>query len=165
MDKKYRVIVIIGSRKNGKSYFIKNSIIPKYRGPKFIFDINNEYPGLGSVMPMEDFLDQAIKKKGHLIIFEEATVFFSNKGDEKRLKHLMVLARHAPNTVIFVFHSIQSMPSYILTQTDLIVLFRTVENIALVRNKIGENVDIWRAFVEINNNSKKYDKRFISLRE
>jgi len=165
MDSKkdFRVIVVCGAKKRGKSTFIKIKLVSGYKGNLFINDVNNEYGDKGVVLPFKEFIARSMKQWRTLNIFEDATIYLSNKGDSEELKHLMVLARHRANTIVFVFHSLQSIPSYILTQSDLLVLFKTTENVGLIKNKFKYNVDILRAFVDVNNKTEPYARVFVTL--
>lgn len=160
--KKFRGILVVGTTGVGKSTWLKKRI-SLYDGSKFIFDPNNEHKG-AVIMEMEKFLELASNMNNTMVVVEDATAFLSNKGDSMKLKMLLVSKRHRNNTIILVFHSLQAIPSYIFTLTDLLVLFKTNENKALIEKKLSMNVEVYRAFVELAKVPGRYVKSFVNLR-
>ena len=104
-----QTITIIGYTGQGKTLTTKALI----KGKKaLIFDVNNEYEGFGYCdknLDKEKFLNVALQVKNTCIVFEDATGFFSGKGEDN-LRRLLVNKRHTNNTYIFLFHSIQDTP-------------------------------------------------------
>lgn len=160
--KQFRGIIIVGGTGRGKSSFLKEVLLKYYRGAKFIFDPRMEHYG-GVIMPMEQFTLRAKACRKTMIVFEEATMFFSNKGDNEDLKWLLVSKRHDANTVVLLFHTLQSVPLYLLSMCDLLVLFKTQDNIRLVENKFKQNVGIFEAFVEVNNSKGFHARTLVKL--
>ena len=161
--KKYRGILVVGGTGSGKTTFIKKYVVNNYKGTKYIFDINNEYKE-GLMMPMEKFLGAVKGVSNSLIIFEEATIFFSNKGDVSALRYLLVSKRHRNNIILFTFHSLQSIPLNIFSLCDLLVLHKTNDNVGLIERKYGQHVDIYDAFVELSGSPHRFDRRAVKLR-
>lgn len=133
-----KAILVIGRPKAGKTTSVKN-LLKNIPGEKFIYDVNNEYTGQGKLIPMIEFLDVATLKTNTTIVFEEATIFFSNRGDERKLKEILVRKRHTNNIVIFCFHSLRSVPTYVLDLTDYYILHKTNDNINLIEKKFSGN--------------------------
>lgn len=160
--KNFRGIIVVGDTGVGKSTWLKKRVA-QYQGPKFIFDPNNEYKG-GVIMEIEKYLSLAVNQRNSLIILEDATAFLSNKGDSAEVKKLLTFKRHNNNTIFFVFHSLQAIPSYIFTLSDLLVLFHTKENEALIERKLSANVDVYTAFVEMKKDPNRFAKKYVTLR-
>lgn len=161
--KKFRCILVVGTTGTGKSHFVKNTIVKNYKGPKYIYDINNEYKD-GVIMDFSKFLQAVKPVRRSLIIFEEATIFLSNKGDSKELREILVAKRHRDNTVVLVFHSLRAIPTYIFDLSDLLVLFRTTDNWNLISRKLDAFVDVLDAFVEIKEKGRKFARKLVYLR-
>ena len=132
--------------------------------PCLVFDTQNEYgdtyktlinnrvqmvPGIGlpanrftlprsryasAEMDMDHFLDIAALKRGCNIIFEEATIFFEGRTDQK-LRSLIVGRFHTGNNYIFVFHTICTIPPKILRMTNFIILFKTLDEESEIWNR------------------------------
>lgn len=158
---KYRGIIVCGGTGSGKTSFIK-SMLKEAKGHKLIYDVNNEYKN-GLMMEMDKFLSIAKSVRDHFIVFEEATIFFSNKGDNKDIAHLLVTKRHRNNKIVFVFHNLQAIPKNILAICDLMVLFNTSDNVMIVEKNYGSTPNIANAYFDLKNVNKKYDKRYIRL--
>lgn len=143
--REFRAIIVCGTRKTGKTTFIKDKILKKYPGRKFIYDINKEYNG-GVMMEMKQFLDIAKDLKNSLILFEEATIFFDNKGSVQEVREMLVRARHSNIILVFTFHALQFIPLNILSMCDLLVLKRTNDNEGLVEKKFKDTPKIIKSF-------------------
>ena len=154
---------MVGGTGSGKTTFVKTKIVNKYKGNKFIYDINNEYVG-GIMMEIDKFITIGKSLSNHLIIFEEATIFFSNKGDNKDLSHILVTKRHRANVIVFCFHNLQAVPVNILNMCDLMVLFKTNDNPKMVEGKFKQHQNIYPAYLDITSNVEKFAKVFIPLR-
>jgi hypothetical protein len=121
-----QTITIIGYTGQGKTLTTKALI----KGKKaLIFDVNNEYEGYGycdKKMDKEKFLNVALQVKNTCIVFEDATGFFSGKGEDN-LRRLLVNKRHTNNTYIFLFHSIQDTPPIFFRMSNTLVLCKTMD--------------------------------------
>lgn len=147
-------ILIIGMTGQGKSKMtfklIRNS------NPCLVYDVNNEY-GLhpknpdwslnlptdlrqprcryaGDNMNMSDFMGLVRNRKNTNVVFEEATGFFSgNVG--KDLIQMAINKRHTGNNYIFLFHSLRSVPPKLLDFANIIILFKTGDDLPTVQKK------------------------------
>jgi len=111
----------------GKSFEVKK-MLREFEAPKFIFDVNNEYQEFQRINPTLDFdrfISEATKKRGHIIVFEEATIFFSTKGRSEEILKLLIGKKHHKNIIILCFHSISDVPRYIRRYIDFFTLKRT----------------------------------------
>lgn len=130
-----KAFIIVGATGSGKSTLIKSLIKPVPLSCLHIYDVNAEYFPRAELPRMEDFLKKAKTLKETVMIFEEATIFFSNRGSNKEMRELLVRKRHAQNCIILVFHSIRYIPFYIYDLCNLVFVFRTNDSDDLVISK------------------------------
>lgn len=154
--------VIIGAKGHGKSTQVKK-LIHALKLPAYVYDVNAEYsnvPGVTSLFPsIDDFLKFAGNQRNCVIVFEEATIFFSNRGRSEQLINILVRARHNRVFPILCFHSLRAVPEYILELTEFIFLKRTADNPQTVIKKFGNYPEILSAFTEVQYHSQN-DKYF-----
>jgi hypothetical protein len=145
-------ILVIGMTGQGKSPFIQKYIEGRNC---FVFDVQNEYgerpkyPG-GRVFNLSNnlnaprarqidfnvsgFLQNCLKKKNTVCVFEEATIFF--KGNTSELTRRVMISRLFTNNVsVFVFHSIRNVPPDIMSLINIVVLFKTGDQYGEVKYK------------------------------
>ena len=141
-----KVIAIVGKKKAGKTT-LTAALIKRFSRPStYIYDINNEYTRKFNLrndytgeINTDKFLDHVSKVKNSLIVFEEATSYFSSKGREAQLVDIISRSRHTNNVVILIFHSIADFPRYIYTFTDYIGLFKTNDFRSSLDQKLRKN--------------------------
>lgn len=155
-------IAVIGATGTGKTTACKKLLNLSGKEP-FIYDVNNEY-GSKTLLKINDFLLHATKKTNSFILFEEATIFFSHSGRTDEIMNLLVRKRHTNNVICLVFHSLRSMPLYILDMIDLIILFKTVENKGVIEKKYKDEIEILEAFNFIANSPNKHENTIINRR-
>lgn len=160
--KKYRGIIIAGGTGAGKTTSLRK-LINLYPGNKLIYDINSEHEG-GIICDFPIFLAKASRAVNSLIVFEEATIFLSNKGDAKKLREILVTKRHRNNIIILVFHSLRAIPVYIFDLTDLLILHKTVDNYSLISRKLDQFDKVLSSFDELKRDPSPYARRFVYLR-
>lgn len=130
-----KAFIIVGATGSGKSSLIKQLIKDVPLSSLQIYDVNGEYFPSSDLPTMEIFLKRQKSVKKSVIIFEEATIFFSNRGSNREMRELLVRKRHAENVIVLVFHSIRSIPYYIYDLCNLVFVFRTNDSLELVANK------------------------------
>ena len=159
--------VIVGGTGSGKSYFIKNTLLPSMnKFPLYIFDINKEYIKFKNrykFVGHSDFIEKVKNLQNCIIVFEEATAFFSNKGMGLETIELMVRKRHQNNNVIFVFHSLRSIPVQIFDFVNYLTLLDTNDREDIVKNKYKNNPEIWEAFKSLQSVNQRFKKKIIKL--
>ena len=138
----------------GKSTYLKKLIEESGRRA-MIYDVNNEHGQGRKLEDFNDFLTRATKVKGHLIAFEEATIFFSSKSSDKQMRELLIRKRHTNNLIVLLFHSIRSIPIDIFDFVNYYVLFKTNDREALLRTKYKESqiLDDYLSLKEMPNHS------------
>jgi len=154
--------VIIASTGQGKSTFVRKLC---GNAPMFVFDVNDEYNELSLDAnksssrylggDVQEFTDMCRNKhNGTFCVFEEATGFFSGKM-EKDMRSLVIGKRHpveyGGRNLVFLFHSINSVPPFLFELANYIVLFKTGDNELTVKKK---NPKLLQAYYSLRNAPK-----------
>lgn len=132
---------LVGAKKSGKTTLAKR-IVSSIPAPSIVFDKNNEWGR--PLVSMPDFIAKARAVRGHVIVWEDATIFFSTSGRNEGLLDVLVAARHTRNTSLLLFHSLRSVPLYVLDHLDGIFLLPTRDLPA----KVEKRFEDWPAIVE-----------------
>ena len=146
-------IILVGATGTGKSTLVEK-IISKVKN-KAIFDPNDEYEGGLFFRDIEDFLKHALTLKNTLIVFEEATLFFTSRSNVKEVRELLVSCRHDNNSIIFVFHSLDQVPDAIKSLCDTMILFYTSDYVSKVKRKFSHDTNVISAFMKLKKEGKK----------
>ena len=93
------------------------------------------------------------------IVFEEATIFFSNRGRSEEVIDLLVRKRHTNNIIILLFHSIRSVPNYIFELIDYIILFKTNDNEKLIHDKFKDNEQLIEFYNAVNQSDNFFEHK------
>lgn len=153
--------IIVGATGTGKTTYVK-SLLEKAKNAVYVYDVNNEYKIHDEVLPkFEVFTEKAAKLKCSVIVFEESTIFFSNRGTNQIVTDILVRKRHNENYIIFVFHSIRNIPRHILDLCNYITIFKTNDNPDIIRNKISDGV--FKVYTRVNDSEKKFYRETIKL--
>jgi ABC-type cobalamin/Fe3+-siderophores transport system ATPase subunit len=137
-------IIVVGCTGSGKSTLIKSFTKSVDRAKLFINDVNAEYFPDREYISTAQFLEIAQKLNDCVIVFEEATIFFSNRGSNREMRELLVRKRHARNVIFLVFHSIRSIPHYIYDLCNYAFIFRTNDAPELVEKKHEVLFPAWK---------------------
>jgi hypothetical protein len=133
--------IIVGMTDVGKSYFVKE-LLKKVPNKKalFVYDVENEYTDLFPypLIDFDDFLDKCQFVSKGVFVFEEATIFFGTRGDEKRIKSLLVRKKHDLNYIFLIFHSLRSVPRYIYELCNYITIFKTNDSPDLTSKELKD---------------------------
>lgn len=162
-----KAFLVVGSTGTGKTTFVKK-LLTKSTCRKFIYDINKEYTEFKNEYvfssDFSNFSDVTETKRNCIIVYEEATIFFSNKGSDKLTTGQLVRKRHTNNILVFVFHSLRTVPLHIFDLIDFLVLHKTGDNIKLIERKFDGNEKVLNSFFEVQQSKNKYEEKIISLR-
>ena len=164
-----KAVIIVGNTGRGKSTAARELLdIAKIEGREiFVYDPNAEYKKYygGEFTHVSEFLNKVSKKKNAFILFEEATIFFSNKGYSELLVDMLVRKRHQNNEIVLLFHSLRSIPTYILELCNFLVLYKTNDRENYINKTFEGYDDILTAFNLLKNtpdNSRpNFHKNFI----
>jgi len=146
------LILVIGGTSSGKSPFVKNFI----RGKNcLVFDYQNEYgilnkygerntdvlseditqPRAKIFCPASQFIQIIKRRRNTNIVWEEATGFFAGRIGQDLTQEILSKA-HTGNNFIFIFHSVQRIPKAIIEFANVVVLFRTGDQLEDIKKKI-----------------------------
>lgn len=148
-----KCIIIAGGTGTGKTTLVK-SLLGHHKKNRLIYDVNNEY-GLPYVQ-MEDFLEKAKQVKNHIIVFEEATIFFSTSGSNRDIREILVKKRHTNNILIFNFHSLTQVPLDILMFCNYFYVKKSNDQLSQIDRKYKGNRSIYRAYAKVYNSPDPY---------
>lgn len=145
--------LVIANTGRGKSTVAKKLLgIAKKEGREIlVYDPNKEHAEFysGAFLARDEFLKKAVGKKNCFILVEEATIFFSNKGRSDLLCDLLVRKRHSNNKIVLLFHSLRSVPTYILELTNYVVLFKTADRPSYIEKIFDGYEEILESFLHL----------------
>jgi hypothetical protein len=137
-----KVILIAGGKGVGKTTYVKNLLSRANRNALLIYDVNGEYrelvPPNYSLPEFSEFREKAMTMKAGIAVYEEATIFVSNRGDDRVIKNGLVRSRHSGVTSIFVFHSVRAIPLWLYELSNIMVLFKTMDNSEEQGRRLGD---------------------------
>jgi hypothetical protein len=116
---------------------------------------NNKIKGLPSI---EQFLQIVANVKDAVIVFEESTIFFGNKSRSEIVVDLLISNYHTKNVIIFIFHSLRSVPVEIMDFVDFIRLYHTNDRATLINNKFKDDPQLLEIFNSVNEKTFNTDK-------
>lgn len=149
-----KAIVLIGEQGRGKSTEAKNILDNFSHKDLYCYDINGDYKNyrnnkIKGLPSMEQFLQICDHVKNSVIVFEEATIFFDNKSRSETIVNLLVRNFHTKNVVIFLFHSLRSVPVNIMDFVQFIKIFHTNDRYTLIKNKFKDDSDLIEVFNDV----------------
>jgi hypothetical protein len=161
-----KCILNVGATKTGKTTATKELLSNFNNSNLYIYDVNNEYRDFykGSFLKFDEFLNKVKSLKNSIIVFEEATIFFTHKNCNQIITDMIVRKRHTNNIIILNFHSMRKVPMYIFDLTDYIILRKTNDNQSFISSKFGEG-NILNSFVSVQENESRYYSETIDLYE
>jgi len=121
-------IIIAGAPGTGKSWYIKE-MLRKWgidEGQVLAMDINHEYNTPYRFYDHNQLIEVSSKLKNKVILFEEATSFFSF-ANSKKVKSYFTTHRHKNHTIFANFHSLASIPADLLMAVDYLYYTETLE--------------------------------------
>lgn len=131
----------IGKTKTGKTTFTKGLILDVVdKRPIFVYDVNNEYTAFykGQFVKHQEFMEIVKNLENSFIVFEEATIFFKNRGSDEILEEMLVRKRHTKNIIYMNFHSIRAIPKYVFDLVDYVTIFKTNDSVKSVKEKYDD---------------------------
>ncbi len=124
-----------------------------------IHDINNEYSEYHDkgYLHANDFLALAVACINTVIICEEATIFFNNKGMSEQLQEVLVRKRHTNNIIIMNFHSLRTVPRYVYDLTNYVIVHKTKDSPKLIDQKFGDS-DLSKVVEYVQKSKNPYEE-------
>lgn len=160
-----KTIINVGMTGTGKTTRVFNILDKLDKKQKFIYDINREYEKYNSIKELPslpDFENLITKVRNSVVVVEEATIFFPNRGYSNKMVDALVRKRHTNNFFILNFHSINDIPIYISKLSDYILLSKTFDTENVVLKKFNRQVVV-NAFSEVKNHPSRYFHKEVKL--
>jgi len=160
-----KVFVLIARKGAGKSNFIERKILAPWGfRANYIYNVNNEYNDYVNAFTeantKENFLSVIQREAAHPcaycnIIFEEADTYLRMRGEQdERVMNQIVRTFHTKNIVVFVFHSILSIPKAIRSNIDFWVIFQTQDDVEEVKKFYKGRRDILEMYLDVLEKTK-----------
>jgi hypothetical protein len=164
-----KAIIIVGNTGRGKTSAAMDTLYKAIEENReiFVYDPNADFLEFYQkpFTDEETFLKSVKNKKNSFILFEEATIFFSNKGNDRNLRSLLVRKRHQNNTIVLLFHSLRSIPIYVFELTNYLVLYKTADNENLILKKFEGFPEITESFLKLkkipDDNKYNFHRSFV----
>jgi|SRR6185369_4134602 len=155
--------IIVGGTGVGKTTYTKNKLKKVNKNAIYLIDVQNEYPEVINRYTGDDideYNSRARRMTNAVIVYEEATIFFSNRSSSDVIRRMLVSKRHDNNTYFFVFHSLRTIPRYLFDLSNYITIFKTNDNEDLVQKRFENNL-LTETFLRVKNNpDKHYNETF-----
>lgn len=160
-ERKGYAFAIVGRSGAGKTLLTK-AFIAGVGAVPFVYDINREY-GTASLPTMDAFLDDALRMRGRVILFEDATVFFGTTARHDKLIQLLVGKRHARNCILLLFHSMRQVPLYVLDTLNGIAILRTNDQDRAVEKRYANWPHVVERWRQVQHSTLERPYGFVTL--
>ena len=159
-----KTIIVVGGKGTGKTTFVKERIKNVPKNLLLIHDPNKEYTEFYNepFLSANEFVNKASKTTNTVIVLEEATIFFSNRGNDQKLTEILVRTRHTNNTVFLNFHSLRAVPRYIYDLCNYIVVHKTNDSEKLVESKFTDQ-NLTDIFLEARNSPNLHYEKIYEI--
>lgn len=155
MDKKGFAHLVVGMTGEGKTTYVKHFLRAiKDKKRIIVYDVNNEYQDVYPYpfLDIDDFMPKLMDSYYNVIVLEESTIFFNNRGHDKNLERLLVRKRHQFNYILLCFHSLRAIPRYVWDLTTYLTLFKTNDNEGfIIKEKLPSDA-VLKTFREVRDN-------------
>lgn len=159
------LILIIGHTGQGKTPYVNKFLHNKHLPPalpnvkgkytttekslyQYIFDVNNEYtfPDDQRTCPqmrhtgydVKAFIKKASELKRYNVVMEDATGFLQGK-QELDFRRMISAKMFTQNNYIILFHSVTDVPPFLMRMSNIVVLFKTLDNVKEVERKFNND--------------------------
>lgn len=164
-----KLLIIVGCPGAGKTFYTKTLIKNVNKNALNIFDVNDEYGDLYEGEfdgDMEAFVEKCKRTRKGVHVIEDATGFLPVNGRNMPLVRCLQGRRHTGNTFILLFHSMRTVPKYLMDFANAIVIFKTMDTPKRVYETFGDIADrdgrtladVWQSVQD----ESKQDKFFSS---
>lgn len=160
IDIRGKAIIVVGRPGMGKTTTVKQMLQNIHPESRLVYDVNAEYTDLydKEFQEFDDFLIDTTYKTDAFIVFEEATIFLGHNNNTQTIRELLVRRRHTRNTIVFVFHSLRTVPRFIFDMCNYVIIFKTNDTPKLVQKNF-DSEEFTAAFLEIKNAPMLKDKK------
>jgi hypothetical protein len=150
MERLNQIILVIGRRGEGKTWFTLNKLLPKMKLKKLVVDVfdHPDYSQFGKSISLHHFdrfntsgknariygydindLMPLINTKisNTVILFEDSKRYIE-PNIQKDFRRLIIEHRNKNIDLVFQFHNLADVPPYLAAMYNVVVLFRTNDN-------------------------------------
>lgn len=158
-----RNIALVAEMGRGKSTEAFNIVESFLHKDLYVNDIQGQYKKypnnkIKGRCTTDQFIQIVQNVKNSVIVFEEATAFFSNKGREEAVIELLISNYHSKNVIIFVFHSLRTVPVEIMDHIQFLILWHTNDRVTLIKNKFKDDEHLLKIFSDVEEKTRGTDK-------
>lgn len=162
MERLNQIILVIGRRGEGKTWFTLNQLLPKMKLKKLVVDVfdHPDYAQFGNSISLHHFdrfntSGKNARIYGHdindlmplintkisntVILFEDSKRYIE-PNIQKDFRRLIIEHRNKNIDLVFQFHNLADVPPYLAAMYNVVVLFRTNDNF----DKSMEKFSNWR---------------------
>lgn len=134
-----KVWLIVGKKKMGKTFFLRSLLKPVHPKNLFLYDPTGQYNDFYKkpFLDFDKFIEVCTKVSGAVIAIEEGTINIGH-APIKEVKDFCAGSMNKGNTVFMIFHSLRTVPRYIYDLSEMIVLFKTKDDLDLVMEKFKD---------------------------
>ena len=171
-----KAVLIVGKPGAGKSYFFKNEILPKLNKVLIFDQYGYEYPEATLTDGKKDTGESMLRFSGDFwelvnfsgrfpnraIIIEDATNFLQGAIHDEPLRKMFAARRHYNQQLYFLFHTLSSIPPFIYSMSDYVVLFKTKDFKERVKNRFQDE-ELFRAFENIKKSRNEHERKIVKI--
>lgn len=158
MKKNNVAIIYVGITGAGKSTLVKRNLTNVHPSRLLVYDVQREYktyPDNYELPDIDIFQNNVHNLRNGHAVFEEATMFFSNRGRDENMIKILVNKRHHNNVIHLCFHSIADIPGNIFKHVTYVYLLQTNDVLDVVEKRFPKLLNAWKL---VNEHPLKADK-------
>lgn len=157
-------IIVVGGTGTGKTTFLKKRLEKVHKESIHLYDVNKEYEQFYKhpFTSFERFSKSSQKISDGVLVFEEATIFLSNRGSSDAIRDVLVRKRHTNNTIFFVFHSLRTVPRWIFDLSNFVVVFKTNDSESFIQTRF-DNELLTACFNRVKNSTDNHYHEIFSI--
>jgi hypothetical protein len=180
MERLNQIILVIGRRGEGKTWFTINKLLPSLKMKKLVVDMfdHPDYGYLGKSLSIKDLnrfntgkkdariygyeIDQLLpvinsKISNTVIVFEDSRRYVE-PSIQKDFRKIIIEHRNKNIDIVFQFHNLSDVPPYLAAMYNVVVMFRTNDNEYKRLDKFSNWEDLAKTMMIVKQNSEVVKK-------
>jgi hypothetical protein len=167
MERLNQIILVIGRRGEGKTWFTINKLLPSLKMKKLVVDMfdHPDYGYLGKSLSLKDLnrfntgkkdariygyevdelLTEVNSKISNTVILFEDSSRYVEPSIQKDFRKLIIEHRNKNIDLVFQFHNLSDVPPFLAKMYNVIVSFHTNDNEKKPLEKYSNWKDVWAA--------------------